>query len=276
MVLALEIDVNHLFFWESFALEGTPLAINRVVLLTLVAGLVCTLFFVLGARRAAIIPKGFQNITENAYLFVRNNIAVDVIGPKEGLKYADYLTSLFFFIFFSNLLEIVPGINFPITARMGVPAFLALVTWIIFNFIGFKKQGALHYLKDTLFPPGVPWPIYILLTPIEFFSVFLIRPFTLAVRLFGNMFAGHTLLTIFFLFTADFFAASISLVAWPVTLVVSSVLILFELLVISLQAYIFTMLTAFYISEAVHGHGQADSEISTIHETQHETEPATA
>lgn len=262
----MEIDVPHLFFWEPFALVGTPLAINRVVVLTWVAAALCTAFFVLGARRKSIVPRGLQTVAEDAYLFVRNQIAIDVIGPQEGIKYAGYLTTLFFFVFFSNFLEIVPGINFPVTSRMGVPAFLAVATWVIFNFIGIRKQGLGHYIKGTLFPPGVPWPVYILLTPIELFSVFIIRPFTLAVRLFGNMFAGHTLLTIFFLFTAGLVAPQPSAPLGLLTLAVSSVLIIFELLIISLQAYIFTMLTAFYIAEAVHGHGEEDTSVATRHD----------
>ncbi len=264
----IELNVNELFFFEPFALQDTPFAMNRVSFLMLVAAGMTVLFFLAGAR-GRLVPKGMQVIVENAYLFVRNQIAVDVIGPKEGVKYAWYLTCLFFFIFFSNLLEIIPAVNFPVTSRMALPAFLALITWIIFNFVGIKKQG-FRYFKDTLFPPGVPWFIYFLLTPIELLSVFIIRPFTLAVRLFANMVAGHTLLTIFFLFTANFFSElSFSAVGGVLTLAVACILILFELLVISLQAYIFTMLTAFYIAESVHGHGDHDDEHE--HDTQHST-----
>jgi F-type H+-transporting ATPase subunit a len=268
-----DFDVNHLFFYDPFALDGTAFAINRVVLLMWVASLLCVAFFMIGARRKSLIPKGMQNLAETAYLFVRNNIAIDVIGPKDGPRYANYLASLFFFIFFSNLLEIVPGVNFPVTSRMAIPAALAVLTWIIFNVVGIMKQGAYRYFKDVLFPPGVPKAVYVLLTPIELFSTFIVRPFTLAVRLFANMVAGHTLLTIFFLFTNDFLRENLgpSAPIGVLTLVISCVLILFELLVISLQAYIFTMLTASYIAEATHGHGEPESEGAT-HEVRHETE----
>ena len=173
----MELDVNHLFLWDPIFLEGTPFAINRVVLLMFVGSAACLLFFFAGARRGALVPRGVQNLAEQAYLFVRNQIAIDVIGPKDGPRYANYLASVFFFIFFMNLMEIVPGINFPVTSRMAIPAFLALLTWVIFNFVGIRKQG-FRYFKDTLFPPGVPWPIYIILTPIELFSTFFIRPLT--------------------------------------------------------------------------------------------------
>lgn len=264
MPLAIEIDAPHLFEWENFLFEGTPFAINRVVVLMLVASLICVGFFIAGARRR-LIPRGIQYLAESAYFFVRNQIAVDVIGPN-GVRYAPYLASLFFFIFFMNLMEIIPVINFPVTSRMAIPASLAFFTWVIFNAVGIIRQGPLRYFKDTLFPPGVPWPVYILLVPIEFASVFIIRPLTLAIRLFANMMAGHVLLTIFFLFTHQFLWTNFNPLTAPlglVTAVVAAVLILFELLVISLQAYIFTMLTAFYISESEHGHGAAEPALDT-------------
>ena len=268
----MELDVNHLFFWDPIFLEGTPFAINRVVLLMFVASAVCLLFFFSGARKGGLVPKGIQNLAEQAYLFVRNQIAIDVIGPKDGPRFAGYLAALFYFIFFMNLLEIVPGINFPVTSRMAVPAFLALLSWIIFNFVGIKHQG-LRYFKETLFPPGVPFLIKPLLALIELFSVFFIRPLTLAIRLLANMMAGHVLLTIFFLFSAEFVALDITLPLGLATGVVAAILIVFEMLIISIQAYIFTMLTAFYIAEALHGHGEADAEVETMHrETEYETE----
>ncbi|MFN2389034.1 MAG: F0F1 ATP synthase subunit A, partial [Actinomycetota bacterium] len=253
----MEIDINELFFWEPIALAGTALEINRVVLLTMLASALCILFFWAGTRRSALVPRGIQNLAETAYLFVRNNIAIDTIGP-EGARYAPYLAALFFFIFFGNLLEIVPGINFPVNSRMAIPLLLAFLTWIIYNFVGIKKQGLVQYFKGTLFPPGVPALIRPLLALIELFSVFVIRPLTLAIRLLANMMAGHVLLTIFFLFTHQFLVTDIKPLTLPLgllTAVVAAGLIVFELLVISIQAYIFTMLTAFYISEAIHGHG---------------------
>ena len=275
MDLALELHTEELFFWDPIFLEGTPFAINRVVLLMMLASLLCVLFFYLGARRRSLVPRGIQNLAETAYMFVRNSIAIDVIGPKDGPKYANYLAALFYFIFFMNLLEIVPGINFPVTSRMAIPAALALVTYVVFNVVGIKKRG-LGYFKDTLFPPGVPKPVYIILAPIELFSVFIIRPLTLAIRLLANMMAGHVLLTIFFLFSAEFVTLDITLPLGLLTALVAAVLILFELLVISIQAYIFTMLTAFYIAEAIHGHGEEHAEEEAHPEPLRETEGVAA
>lgn len=274
----MDIDVFHVFEWKPFLFEGTPFEFNRVALLMLLAGAACIAFFLIGASRAGRKPKGIGYYAEAAYLLVRNNIAVDVIGP-EGVKYAGFLASFFWFIFFCNLLEIIPLFNFPVTSRMAIPAFLAVLSWIAFVFVGFSKQG-MGFLKETLFPPGVPWPVYIILTPIELFSVFLIRPLTLAIRLFANMMAGHVLLTVFFVFTQGFVTgAALGYIMAPLTFVVACILILFELMVITIQAYIFTVLTAFYIAESLHGHGESDAAVDTHHEDappvhEHETELA--
>ncbi|HZA41379.1 MAG TPA: F0F1 ATP synthase subunit A [Actinomycetota bacterium] len=271
----MELDVNELFFWEPIAFEGTIFEINRVVLLMFLGSIVTMAFFLAGARRGGgLVPRGIRNIAETAYLFVRNQIAIDVIGPKDGPRFAPYLVALFFFIFFMNLMEIVPGINFPVTSRMAIPAALAVLTWIIFNAVGMMKQGPLKYIKNTLILPGVPKGLVPLLAFIELFSTFFIRPLTLAIRLFANMMAGHVLLTIFFLFTADFIALDITLPLGVVTALVAAVLILFELLVITIQAYIFTMLTAFYISEAIHGHGEEEVEALGAHEEEPAVQPA--
>ncbi len=254
----MEIDVPHLFLWDPIFFEGEPYAINRVALLMFVAALTCMAFFLYGAAKRAL---GRSSLAETGYMFVRNQIAIDVIGP-EGVKYAGYLATIFFFILFSNIFAIVPFVNFAPTSRMAIPAFLAILTWLIFNIVGIAKQGPVKYFKDTLFPPGVPWPIYILLAPIELFSVFIVRPLTLAVRLLANMMAGHVLLTIFFLFTHSLLVENIGLTSplGILTLAVGIALMMLELLVIFMQAYIFTMLSSFYIAESVHGHGDHDDE----------------
>ncbi|HJR46176.1 MAG TPA: F0F1 ATP synthase subunit A [Actinomycetota bacterium] len=279
MVLAIEIDVNHLFLWDPILFEGTFFELNRVGLLTLVGAALCIGFFMYAVAKKSLIPRGSRSIAETMYLFVRNNIAIDVIGP-EGAKYAGYLASVFFFILFMNVMAIIPGIHFAPTSRMAIPFMLSFLTYIIFNVVGIIKQGPLGYLKNTLVPPGAPGWVYILLTPIEFFSVFIVRPLTLMVRLLANMMAGHVLLTIFFVFTHDFLwtnfgpAAPLGLL----TIVVAAALMMLEMLVIVMQAYIFTMLTTFYIAESIHGHG-AEEHLASGEEThddhKHDTQPVT-
>jgi len=152
---------------------------------------------------------------------------------------------------------------------MAIPALLSLLTYLIFNVVGIVKQGPWRYFKDSIWFPEAPLLIRIILAIIELVSIFVFRPLTLAIRLLANMMAGHVLLTIFFLFTHMFIVEnwpSFTVLGGVATLLVACALILFELLVIFIQAYIFTMLTAFYIAEATHGHGDHDEE----HEVKHE------
>ena len=270
-----ELDVAHLFLWDPIALEGSPFAFNRVALLTLFASFLCILFFLVATRKMSLVPKKLQSIAETGYLFVRDQIAIDTIGP-DGAKYTNYLASLFFFIFFLNILEIVPGISFPVPSRMAIPAVLALLTYIIFNIVGMKSQGPWRYFKDSIWFPEAPLPIRILLAIIELVSIFVFRPLTLAIRLLANMMAGHVLLTIFFLFTHMFLVEqfpSPGSAMGIVTLLVACALIIFELLVIFIQAYIFTMLSAFYIAEATHGHGDHDEEHEEVKHEKSDTAP---
>lgn len=218
-------------------------------LMVLAAAIVITLFLV-AFRRPQLVPRGIQNAMESVVEFIRNGIIMEVMGPA-GLPWLPFLTAMFMFIFVSNVFEILPFVNFPATSRIAIPAFLAVVVWFLFVIVGFKEQG-LGYLKSTLFPPGVPWAMYILMTPIEFVSTFIIRPFSLAVRLLGNMFAGHLILTIFALGTVYLLLKPVTAVFAPVAFALAVALTAFELLVAVLQAYIFTILTAVYIGSSMH------------------------
>jgi F-type H+-transporting ATPase subunit a len=170
------------------------------------------------------------------------------------MVFLPYLTTLFMFILVCNLFEIIPVLQFPPMARMAMPAALALVTYVMFNFMGIKKQGLGHYMKNSLFPPGVPKALYFLVTPIEFISTFLVRPFSLAVRLFANELAGHLLLVTFAVLTDTLlFHNSITLFK-PIAILPAAMdvgLTGFELLVAVLQAFIFTILTAVYLGLAM-------------------------
>jgi F-type H+-transporting ATPase subunit a len=228
-----------------------PLGLNRAIVLMLFATFCAGLLFVVAFSRAKVIPGKLQLVAESIVEFIREQIALQIIGP-DGLKFVPLLVTMFMFIWFNNLLEITPGVNFPTTSRMALPAFLAVLSYVTFVFLGFRHNG-ISYLREVAFPPGVPWPIYILLTPIELVSTFILRPFTLAVRLFANMVAGHILLTVVFLATHAFLAPK-----WPgvlvgvLTFAAAPLAVGFELFIASLQAYIFVILTAVYISGAMH------------------------
>jgi F-type H+-transporting ATPase subunit a len=223
---------------------------NRVSLLMVIAGLIVIALFLLAFRRPQLVPRGLQNGMEALVDFVRNSIAVEVMGPA-GLPWVPFLTAMFVFIFVNNIFGILPFVNFPTTSRMAIPILLAVLVWILFNVAGIRAQG-MTYFKETLFPPGVPKALYILVTPIEFVSVFLVRPLTLSVRLAANMIAGHLILTIFFIGTAYLAWQPSTLVFAVPAFVLSIFLVTFEILVAVLQAYIFTILTAVYVGGAIH------------------------
>jgi F-type H+-transporting ATPase subunit a len=143
-------------------------------------------------------------------------------------------------------------LQFPINARMALPAFMAILVWVIFNFVGIKSQGFFGYLKSVMFPPGVPKGLLPLVALIEFISTIFVRPFSLAVRLFANMLAGHLLLVTFAVLSAALFTKSILAVILPLPAVMLVLLTGFEILVAVLQAFIFTILTAVYIGGAMH------------------------
>jgi F-type H+-transporting ATPase subunit a len=157
---------------------------------------------------------------------------------------------MFFFILFSNITEVIPGIQFPANSRMAVPITLAIVVWCIYNVVGIKSQGLGGYLKNSLFPPGVPVFLYVIVTPIELVSTFVVRPFSLAIRLWANMVAGHLLLVTFAVLTTALWGAMPPTAIAPFAMLV--LMTGFEILVSVLQAFIFTILTAVYIGGSLH------------------------
>jgi F-type H+-transporting ATPase subunit a len=243
--------VNELFEWPDFAFQGTMFAFNRVALLTLCASLFAALLFLIGLGKPKIVPGKLQAACEAIVEFIREQIAIQVMGP-DGTRWVPLLTTIFMFVWFNNLFEVIPFINFPPTSRMALPAFLAAIVYVLFIGVGIKAQGLGGYFKNTLFPPGAPIFLYVLLTPIELISNFVARPLTLAVRLFANMLAGHIILTIIFITIHAFLTFGRGLPIGLVALAASPLLVGFELVVGILQAYIFTILTAVYIGSSLH------------------------
>lgn len=251
-LLALEFPpVSHLIEWPEIFLKDTIWAVNKVVLLMWLTALIVIVVFALGGRKRSLVPTGVQNFTESIVDFVQKDIILQTMGP-DGLYWTPFLLTLFSFIFVANIWGIVPIAQMPVNARIALPAFLAIVIWGCFNFIGIKKQGFFGYFKSMLFPPGVPKFLYVLVTPIELVSTLFVRPLSLAVRLFANMLAGHLLLVSFAVLTTALFSADAFYVPGlaPGALLVA--LTGFELLVCVLQAFIFTILAAVYIGGAMH------------------------
>lgn len=231
--------------------------VNRTVLLTFLAAVIVIALLYFAFRRPRLVPTKFGAAMESVVGFVRDEVAVGIIGP-EGIRYFPYLLSLFLFILVGNLFEITPLVNFPITSRMALPAFLALLTWVIFVFVGFAKNG-FGYLLDIVWPKSVPIAMRPLVGLIEFFSVFAIRPFSLAVRLFANLVAGHVMLSLLLVtgvvFIGAAFTGEVSILKGGAGLLWFALglgIFVFEILVSVLQAYIFTLLSAVYIQTSVH------------------------
>jgi ATP synthase F0 subcomplex A subunit len=228
------------------------LVINRIHLIQFLATIAIVLIFWLGTRRMKIVPGRFQSLVEMGLDFVRINIAEDLLGKKDGQRFLPILTTIFFMILFFNLTGIIPGLNIAGTAIVAVPLLLAAISYVTFIYAGIKKSPK-NFFKNSLFPSGVPWPIYIIVTPIELISTFVIRPVTLTLRLLMNMMVGHLLLVLFFAAT-QFFLFTMG--GWWSALAAGSlafgfVFTLFEILVAVLQAYVFALLTAVYIQLAV-------------------------
>ena len=133
---------------------------------------------------------------EMIYGFVRNNIGEEIIG-HDFMRFVPFLFTLFTFVITNNVFGIVPFLQFPAMSHVSFPYVLAIFSFIVFHWVGIKKQGLGKYLKGIAFMPGVPKAVYVLLTPIEIATFFLVRPLTLSLRLFANMFAGHLLLLVF-------------------------------------------------------------------------------
>jgi len=253
-VFALEFpEISEVLVWPAFpGLEA--IGFNKIAF-TCVLALILTalLFFLAGSRDASVAPKGVRNVAEAIVDFIQDGIVMQTMG-RDGLGWTPFLTTLFCFIFLLNITEVIPTFQMPATARMAIPAFLALMVWAIFIVVGIKHQGGLGYLKNSLFPPGVPKALYILVTPIEFISTFLVRPFSLAVRLFANMLAGHILLVTFAVLTAALVGAKDKILI-PLGILPFGMLVFltaFEILVAVLQAYIFAILAAVYIGGSMH------------------------
>jgi len=247
-------NVNELFEWKGIIGPHTWYELNKVGVMALVSTIICIILFWYGGTRRKLVPVGMQNAAEAGYLAIEENVSIAAMG-EEGKKWTPFFATLFFWIFFINIWSTVPFVYFPATSRIAIPIYLALQTWVIFIFTGFKHQG-IGYIKNSLFPPGVPKALYLLVTPIEFVSKVFVRPFSLAVRLFANMTAGHVLLAIFAIMTSQLIidhnsgAFQIPLGILPFFALVA--MTAFEFLVAVLQAYIFTILTAVYVNESIH------------------------
>ncbi len=218
---------------------------NKPMLLALICSVVVVAFFWAAFARPKLVPRGVQNLGEIGIMFVRDQILRPMMG-RNGDGYLPFLVSLFFFIWVMNVMEIIPGAQFPPMSKIAFPVALMLMVYVTYTYLGIKNFGLGGYFKNMV-PTGVPIGILLILAPVEIAQYLIVRPFTLAVRLFANMFAGHILLSVFTLASWYLFSVGVSLLFSVTSFVLVIVLTAFEMLIQALQAYIFTILTAQYI-----------------------------
>jgi len=231
--------------------EGTYPWLTKYTLLVWVAVAAIIIFFLVTYRNPQLVPTKRQWMAESIYGFARDGIAKDMIG-HEGIRFAPYLATLFCFILLTNFMGIIPGIQTSPNSHIAFPAVLAVISYVLFIYVGIRKHGFGKFMKNSLIPPA-PWFVLPLLILIEFFSNFIVRPVTLALRLFANMFAGHMILLVFTLggfalLNADsLFVKPVSLLSWAMAIALTFL----EAIVALLQAYVFVVLTASYVQGAL-------------------------
>ena len=246
--------MDDLVIWPEWFFKGTNFAFNKVTFLSFLAlAIPVIVFIVAGSRyKKNLVPRGVQTVAESVVDMVEKQVIMPTIGP-EGLTFLPLLLSMFVFILIGNIFGIIPTAQFGANARMGNPLVLAIISWLVFIGVGLKHHG-IKYFWDAVNPPGVPLVLKPLVVVIEIISVFLVRPFSLAIRLFANSLAGHILLVTFSVLSVQTFEANGLLLVFPLPFMGLIAFTGFELLVAVLQAYVFTLLTAVYIAGSIHTH----------------------
>ncbi|HEY5181747.1 MAG TPA: F0F1 ATP synthase subunit A [Dermatophilaceae bacterium] len=235
-------------FYQPLWNDG-PLAITRPAVVMLLSVALIAWWLIATTKRAAIVPSKGQWVTEGLYGFIRNGVARDIIGSKDFLRFVPLLFSMFVLILVNNLFGVIPPVQFPTMSRIGFPIALTVIVYVVYHTIGIRRVGLRAYFKN-LVPGGLPGWIVPAIFVLEVITFFITRPLTLALRLFGNMFAGHLLLLLFitggeYMMIHGSFGLKIAGVG---SFVMAFVLTVFEILIEFLQAYIFTLLAATYIA----------------------------
>ncbi|MEX0428970.1 F0F1 ATP synthase subunit A [Nocardioides sp. DS6] len=239
---------------KTFDFLGQHMAagVTKPMIDIVIVAIVIFVLFAAASRKRAMVPGRLQFAGESMYGFVRNSLSRDIIGSHDAARFTPYLFALFAFILLNNFLGSIPFFEFPTFGRAGMVYPLAIMSWCIYNYAGIKKHGLGGYIKLMTVPGGVRGPILLLLCPLEALSNFIVRPITLALRLFCNMFAGHLLLILFatgglYLVEKSMAYAPVGVLAWVLFIGVA----ILEVLIQFLQAYVFVLLNAMYISGAV-------------------------
>ncbi len=220
------------------------LSITLHTLMMWFAALFLILAFWLAFRKRKLVYGGFAGVLESITLFVRDEIAIPNLGEKAGKQLTPFLATMFFFILTANLMGLIP-LFATATGNISVTAALATVTFFATQIYGMKQNGIIGYWK-SLAPHGLPAPLYLIIVPIEILGLFT-KPFALAMRLFANMMAGHTVI----LALLGLIIALGMVAVAPFSVGMALFISLLEILVAFIQAYIFTMLSSLFIGMAM-------------------------
>jgi F-type H+-transporting ATPase subunit a len=223
---------------------------TKPMLLAIICMLLVVGFFWAAFRKPKLVPTKLQLVGEIGYTFIARGIARDVIG-KKGDKFVPFLTSIFFFVWVMNIMSIIPMAQFPVASRFAYPVALAVLVWLTYMYLTFKTHGFVGGWKHLTVLQGLPGWLLPLIVVIEFLQNVILRPFTLAVRLWANMFAGHMLIVMFSAATWYMLTPSIFAALSGGSFIMAVAMTAFEVLIQFLQAYIFTLLASLYISGAL-------------------------
>ncbi|MGW2838254.1 F0F1 ATP synthase subunit A [Streptomyces sp. NPDC001493] len=244
----------HSFLFEPLWGDAdSNLYFNKPMLLALLGSVIIVGFFWAAFAKPKIVPGKLQSVAEMGYDFIRRGVVHETIGKREGEKYVPLIVSLFFFVWMMNLWSIIPVAQFPVTSIISYPAVLAAIVYVLWVSLTFKKHGWSGGWKNITGFDKSLGPVAWLAAFIELFSNLLVRPFTHAVRLFANMFAGHTLLLLFTI-ASWYLLNGIGIAYAGVSFVMVIVMTAFELFIQALQAYVFVLLTCTFIQGALAKH----------------------
>jgi len=226
--------------------------LNKPMLQLFLAAVVVVVIWVVAAHRLQVRPRKGQFFMEFVYDFIRNGIARDMIGA-DYKRWVPLLVGMFSLIVINNWFGEFFLLMFPTFSNIGYVYGMVILVYLIYIGAGIQAHGK-GYLKHALVPPGLPIYMYPIVIPLEFISVFITRPLTLSIRLFANMFAGHLVVLVFVLggsFLITYAGNAVYNVAGGLSFVMAMLILALELFIGFLQAYIFTILTASYISSAI-------------------------
>lgn len=249
--------LEHEFNPPAILFDGTIFAMNRILLVRLIAAFALAFILIWYARNRRLVPNRRLAAIESLLDFSKVQIGEEIIGRERAHQYQPLIMTVFLGVLFMNLTGVIPGLQIAGTSLIGMPLIYAIFAYLGFIVAGIKARGGGRFFREQLFPPGVPWPIYFIMTPIEFLSTFVLRPATLTLRLLMNLVAGHLILVLCFVGTHFLYftlSGVLGGLAGTVTFIGGLAFMCFEIFVASLQAYIFAMLTASYISLSISEH----------------------